>query len=237
MEERAARLSGSTANQSGRSATALDGRPAASGPGAAVAGPAGVVAEGQARFEPAVHVPGARLPTAPPAAAAAAATAAVQPPTPLSLEEPTVDRPGSNLSEPESVEGDGVEADSEPDVVLLTLPANSVYLSVLRTATAGLAARLHFTLDEIEDLRIAVDEACAMLLAGEELPDAELHCRFTLSADQIAVTVTLPGVERALPPQDTFAWQVLTALTGEVDAQVSEGQLSLGLVKRRSRAQ
>ena len=29
----------------------------------------------------------------------------------------------------------------------------------------GLAARLQFTLDEIEDLRIAVDEACAMLLA------------------------------------------------------------------------
>ncbi|MGW4973630.1 hypothetical protein ACWEP3_27550, partial [Streptomyces albidoflavus] len=31
-------------------------------------------------------------------------------------------------------------------------------------ATAGLAARLDFTLDEIEDLRIAVDEACAILL-------------------------------------------------------------------------
>ena len=38
---------------------------------------------------------------------------------------------------------------------------------MLRTATAGLAARLDFTLDEIEDLRIAVDEACALLL-----PDA-----------------------------------------------------------------
>ena len=36
---------------------------------------------------------------------------------------------------------------------------------VLRTATAGLAARLQFTLDEIEDLRIAVDEACAILLS------------------------------------------------------------------------
>ena len=41
------------------------------------------------------------------------------------------------------------------------MPADGAYLSVLRTATAGLAARLDFTLDEIEDLRIAVDEACA----------------------------------------------------------------------------
>ncbi|MFD0854991.1 anti-sigma factor, partial [Actinomadura adrarensis] len=49
------------------------------------------------------------------------------------------------------------------DVVTVKLPAAGAYLSVLRTATAGLAARLDFTLDEIEDLRIAVDEACAML--------------------------------------------------------------------------
>ncbi len=48
---------------------------------------------------------------------------------------------------------------------MLTVPADGSYLAVLRTATAGLAARLQFTLDEIEDLRIAVDEACAMLLA------------------------------------------------------------------------
>ena len=45
------------------------------------------------------------------------------------------------------------------DFVEVRLPAAGAYLSVLRTATAGLAARLDFTLDEIEDLRIAVDEA------------------------------------------------------------------------------
>jgi len=50
------------------------------------------------------------------------------------------------------------EADAR-DEVTIRLPADGAYLSVLRTATAGLAARLHFTLDEIEDLRIAVDEA------------------------------------------------------------------------------
>ena len=50
------------------------------------------------------------------------------------------------------------------DIVRLQLPAVGVYLSVLRSATAGLAARLNFTLEEIEDLRIAVDEACALLL-------------------------------------------------------------------------
>ena len=43
------------------------------------------------------------------------------------------------------------------DQVTVRMPADGAYLSVLRTATAGLAARLDFTLDDIEDMRIAVD--------------------------------------------------------------------------------
>ena len=65
------------------------------------------------------------------------------------------------------------------DVVELRLPADGAYLSVLRTATAGLAARLDFTLDEIEDLRIAVDEACALLLP-DAVAGADMTCVFTL---------------------------------------------------------
>jgi hypothetical protein len=61
------------------------------------------------------------------------------------------------------------------DFVEVRLPAAGAYLSVLRTATAGLAARLDFTLDEIEDLRIAVDEACAILLQ-QAVPGSVLSC-------------------------------------------------------------
>src|SRR3954469_10673776 len=80
----------------------------------------------------------------------------------------------------------------DDDVVLLVVPADGGYLSVLRTATAGLAARLQFTLDEIEDLRIAVDEACAMLLA---LPGAgsEVTCQFDIGAEEVTVAVSVPA--------------------------------------------
>ena len=40
--------------------------------------------------------------------------------------------------------------------VELRLPPDNAYVAVLRTTTAGLAARLDFTLDDIEDLRMAV---------------------------------------------------------------------------------
>jgi serine/threonine-protein kinase RsbW len=120
-----------------------------------------------------------------------------------------------------------------PDVVEIALPPDSAYLSVLRTATAGLAARLDFTLDDIEDLRIAVDEACAMLLP-HALEGATLRCQFELHADRLDITVTLPSRARALPARDTFAWMVLSALAGEVDAGRDDGTTAwISLRKRR----
>ncbi|MDG4767625.1 anti-sigma regulatory factor [Solwaraspora sp. WMMD406] len=127
---------------------------------------------------------------------------------------------------------------SEPtvddDVVLLTVPADGGYLSVLRTATAGLAARLHFALDEIEDLRIAVDEACAMLLAVA-VRDADLECRFSVTDDALTVEVTVPTVRgAALPPESSFAWKVLRALTTSASATAASGRATITLLTRRA---
>jgi serine/threonine-protein kinase RsbW len=121
----------------------------------------------------------------------------------------------------------------EDDVVLLTVPAEVGYLGVLRTATAGLAARLHFALDEIEDLRIAVDEACAMLLAIA-VRGAELECRFAVTDDALVVEVTVATVPGAhLPSTSSFAWKVLTALTTNASADVNGQRATIQLLTRR----
>lgn len=120
------------------------------------------------------------------------------------------------------------------DRVVLRLPAQGAYLSVLRTATASLASRLDFTIDDIEDLRIAVDEACAMLLS-QAVAGADLECAFELSADAIAVAVTVPTLDGTPPSRDTFAWTVLTALAGEVDATSdADKSVTISLLKRRA---
>jgi len=144
---------------------------------------------------------------------------------------------------------DETTATHNDDVVVLVVPADGSYLAVLRTATAGLAARLQFTLDEIEDLRIAVDEACAMLLAvavrgettgggsgaGGPAGSAELTCEFevTPTALSISVGVSVEGTP-ALPGNQSFSWQVLTALAGEVTADASPGRAVIRLMKRRT---
>lgn len=120
-----------------------------------------------------------------------------------------------------------------PDHVQVRMPAESAYLSVLRTAAAGLAARLDFTLDEIEDLRIAIDEACAMLLS-HAIPGTDLECGFELGADQVTITVAVTAAQAQLPARDTFAWTVLSALAGSVDSRLEPGdRVAIVLQKRR----
>ena len=131
------------------------------------------------------------------------------------------------------VTGPAGERRETQDQVTVRLPAEGAYLSVLRTATAGLAARLDFTLDEIEDLRIAVDEACAMLLS-QAVPGASLECAFTLGQDVMTIAVTAACLAPRQPASDTFAWTVLTALAGSVDSRVGPGDL-LTIVLRKTR--
>ena len=127
-----------------------------------------------------------------------------------------------------------VAADREArDRVRVSMPAEGAYLSVLRTATAGLAARLDFTLDEIEDLRIAVDEACAMLLS-QAIPGTNLECDFELGADSMTITVLVVAAQPRTPARDTFAWTVLSALAGDVDAKLEpDDRVAIVLRKRR----
>jgi len=128
----------------------------------------------------------------------------------------------------------GSTAVEDKDFVEVRIPAVGAYLSVLRTATAGLAARLDFTLDEIEDLRIAVDESCAMLLQ-KAVDGTSLTCRFDLEGSALAITVSAPTTDGRPPARDTFAWTVLTALAGEVDAVTGEDgrTVAITMVKRR----
>lgn len=104
------------------------------------------------------------------------------------------------------------------DVVQLTVPADPAYVAVVRTAAAGLAARADLTLDRIEDLRIAVDEACALLLSGPRTDGrpglGSISCVFTL--EDSALTVEVVGPQVQLPDQTAFAWAVLEALVDTV---------------------
>jgi serine/threonine-protein kinase RsbW len=119
------------------------------------------------------------------------------------------------------------------DVVAVTVPADGGWLGILRTATAGLAARLGFPGDKIEDLRIAVDEACAMLLVLTP-GDGDLSCRFEMGPQGLTVAISAPLRHGAqLPDPSSFAWRVLRGLTSEVLSEQTPDHATIRLAAAR----
>lgn len=102
-----------------------------------------------------------------------------------------------------------------PDVEL-RIPADGAFVSVLRTTAAGLAARLDFTIDDIEDLRIAVGEATSIVLP-EAAPDSDLICSYHLGERALTVEVKVTTAAPPVPEYESFAWQVLTTLSASAE--------------------
>jgi serine/threonine-protein kinase RsbW len=78
--------------------------------------------------------------------------------------------------------GDRVDASSQsllPSPVVLVLPADARLIRLARLLASGVATRLGLSHDEIEDLRIGVDEVCATLVEAATGPAITLSYAVT----------------------------------------------------------
>lgn len=121
------------------------------------------------------------------------------------------------------------------DVVEVRVPADVAYVSTLRLTAAALAARCELTIDDIEDLRLAVDEACALLLP-HATPGSTIDARFELAYGRLEVHVSIVSVEDAQIDRSGFAWTVLGALAAPVAVRQDDGHITIALTKRREDA-
>jgi len=115
----------------------------------------------------------------------------------------------------------------QPGEVRLTIPADGAYVAVPRAVVGNLAARNDFTLDAIDDLRIAVDEACTLLLP--QASDGTVECVFTIEKPIMVVEVSAPVPEGWQPDTDGFGWTVLDALVDSAAAERAGDRLTITL--------
>jgi serine/threonine-protein kinase RsbW len=132
------------------------------------------------------------------------------------------------MTSPETQRPDG-------DAVEVRIPADVVYVSTLRLTAASLAARCDLTIDDIEDLRLAVDEACALLLP-HAAQNSTLDARFELATGRLSVETSVASEDAAEPDRSGFAWTVLGALATTVDVRQKDGRLSIVVTKAREAA-
>ncbi len=113
--------------------------------------------------------------------------------------------------------------------VVLTVPAQASFVSLVRTAASAVCAQADFTVDALDDLKLAVDEACALAIAAAP-PDTDLTVTFRILGHVVEVTLRSPSAIGTPVRTNTFAWTVLTALVDSVETHLTEdGMLHIRL--------
>ncbi|MEW9111489.1 anti-sigma B factor RsbW [Cytobacillus gottheilii] len=85
---------------------------------------------------------------------------------------------------------------NEPfDYIEMRIPAKPEFVGIIRLTLSGIASRLGFSYDEIEDLKIATSEACtnAVQHAYKQSDEGEVLIGFGLYNDRLEVMVADNG--------------------------------------------
>ena len=119
--------------------------------------------------------------------------------------------------------------------VTIRIPASPAYIGVIRLVAAGLATRLRFTIDEIEDLKIGVDELSAYL-TGSQGRDGDLQITFTIADDRIEIKgegLLSPG-QKVRTELTDFSKMILDTVVDRATLEQLDGKPTFELAKAKS---
>lgn len=124
-----------------------------------------------------------------------------------------------------------------PDLIV-RFPARRGYLSISRLNATALAADNGFDIDELDDLRLAVDEAVAWLIddgrpeTSEPGTDREVELRISFHGGRLEFTGTRSGPTTEVPDVSELVHAVLTVTVDHYETGVDDdGHLYVKLAK------
>ena len=120
------------------------------------------------------------------------------------------------------------------DRITLTVPARSEYAKTARMTAAELASRVGMSYDEVDDVRMAAEEA--FVYASDHVgPEGAVTFTFVVEAPQLAISVgPFPDSDAEIgsEPMDRYATFILESVCDEFEIKREAGACVLNLVKR-----
>jgi len=137
---------------------------------------------------------------------------------------------------------DSVEAHDEPAVVELRIPCRPEYVGVARLALLGVASRMKFSYDQVEDVRLAVGEACTTSVewaSKNKRTDTDIIVRSSISDTKLTVDIIDSSGERRESQSDqendnepeSLGALLITLLVDEVTVTPLNGGTHVKMVK------
>jgi len=103
------------------------------------------------------------------------------------------------------------KVNQKPEVIELKIPAKTEYMLVVRLSVTGIGQRMEFSVDEIEDLKIAVGEACINSVRhGYEKEDSNkfIYITFSIQPTKLEIVIKDDGRGFDITPIDEYLEKV-----------------------------
>lgn len=107
---------------------------------------------------------------------------------------------------------------------------------MVRVTASGLSSRLGFSIDDVDDLRLALDELCFTLI-GKGSETDQLHLTYQITSDSLTIegTVAPTGSHRSSEATlGEFSQQILVALVDEHRVWSEDGVAHFSLTKNKA---
>lgn len=90
------------------------------------------------------------------------------------------------------VRSDISDTSSDPIKIDMNIPSISEFVGIVRLAVSGIATRMNFTIEEIEDIKIAVSEACtnAVQYAYDPKLGGKIHVECNLHQTKLEIIIS-----------------------------------------------
>jgi len=120
------------------------------------------------------------------------------------------------------------------DRITLTVPARSEFAKTVRMTAAELASRLGMSYDEVDDVRLAAEEAFVYVCDCAETASA---ITFAFTLDDGALSIDVGPVETAEAPVSDlpaggYAEFILQSICDEFSIEHEQGRCALHLLRR-----
>ena len=117
------------------------------------------------------------------------------------------------------------------DAVQLRVPASLEYVRIARLTGSGVASRLGFDIEEIENLRVALDELASMVI--EFAAGGDLELTFFTTDNELRITGRAPVAEGVEVGVEELTAQILKAVIDDYELRSADGFVQFSCVTRR----
>ena len=117
-------------------------------------------------------------------------------------------------------------------VIRVVVPPRPDVLHLLRSVAASVGARMSMPLDDVEELRIAVDEAATLLLErGADRPEGPLEMELTCTDERLRARLRLGAAMPAEDVRSSWPWRVISGVVEDASIEPTDSETTITFSK------